>query len=144
MKKKILIRLLCFFSANYASAQSPDELKLKDFNPHSIYHVPKSDIQKPKYAVIDMHSHPYAANEAEITQWVHNMDQFGIKKTILLTYAVGKQFDSLVNVYGKFPGRFELWCGIDFRGYDQPGWSDKAVKEIQRCYKAGARGIGEI
>ena len=29
-------------------------------------------------------------------------------------------------------------------GYKEAGWSDKAVKELERCVKKGARGIGEL
>jgi predicted TIM-barrel fold metal-dependent hydrolase len=137
--------LVCFsFPAQTLFAQTPDNLKLKDFHPQSIYKTPQSNIAKPRFTVIDMHAHAYAETQEDIATWVKNMDEFGVQKTILLTYAVGHTFDSLQQVYGKFPGRFELWCGIDFRGYNEPGWSGKAVKEIQRCYKMGARGIGEI
>jgi len=144
MKIHFLTLISILFLTKDLSAQSPEDLKLKDFRPQSIYKTPQSNILKPKFKVIDMHSHAYPSNEADIAQWVKNMDEFGVQKTILLTYAVGNTFDSLERVYGKFPGRFELWCGIDFRGYNEPGWSEKAVKEIQRCYKMGARGIGEI
>ncbi|HEX8039885.1 MAG TPA: amidohydrolase family protein, partial [Chryseosolibacter sp.] len=40
--------------------------------------------------------------------------------------------------------RFEVWCGFDINGYQEPGWSEKAVRELERCYKAGARGVGEL
>jgi predicted TIM-barrel fold metal-dependent hydrolase len=72
------------------------------------------------------------------------MDRMGIEKTILLTGMSGFQFDSVAEVYAAFPGRFELWCGFDYTGYDKPGYGPAAVKELERCYKKGARGIGEL
>jgi predicted TIM-barrel fold metal-dependent hydrolase len=72
------------------------------------------------------------------------MDQCGITRTIILTGTVGAKFDSLVAIYGKYPRRFELWCGFDYTGYDKPGFGPNAVKELERCYKKGATGVGEL
>jgi len=42
------------------------------------------------------------------------------------------------------PDRFEVWCGFDYTGYDKPDFGPAAVKELVRCYKVGARGVGEL
>jgi predicted TIM-barrel fold metal-dependent hydrolase len=123
---------------------SPDSILLRNYRPKSIYNIPVSHIEKAKFPVIDMHSHPYASSEKDLDQWVKNMDAAGIQKTILLTYAHGKQFDSLMTFYSKYKNRFELWCGFDYTGYDKPGFGPAAVKELERCFKAGAKGIGEL
>jgi predicted TIM-barrel fold metal-dependent hydrolase len=91
-----------------------------------------------------MHSHPYAKSEEEVAQWVRTMDEVGIQKTILLTHATGAEFDSLYKVYSKYGDRFELWCGFDYTGYDKPGYGPAAVAELERCYRMGARGVGEL
>jgi len=142
--KSNLIFFLFFCFLVRLSAQDPESLLLKDFQPQSIYRVPVTKVDKPMFPVIDMHSHAYASSEEDIDLWVETMDHFGIEKTILLTGATGQTFDSLVNAYGKYPGRFELWCGIDFSGSAQPGWTERAVAELERCHRAGARGVGEI
>ena len=99
---------------------------------------------KAKFPVIDMHSHAYAENIAQLDAWVKTMDQMGITKTTVLTGTTGNQFDSLVEVYNKYPDRFDLWCGFDYTGYDKPGFGPEAVKELERCYKKGAKGVGEL
>jgi hypothetical protein len=43
-----------------SSSQDVNNLKLKDFRPVSIYKNPKTEIQKAKYPVIDVHSHDNA------------------------------------------------------------------------------------
>ena len=123
---------------------APDKLLLKDYKPKSIYHVPVTKVEKAKYPVIDMHSHPYAETPEQIDQWVKTMDEAGIEKTIVLSYAHGAKFDSIAVEYSRYPGRFELWCGFDYTGYDKPGYGPNAVAELERCYKAGARGVGEL
>ena len=128
----------------FTQESSADQLLLKNFRPVSKYVIPVTIPGKARFPLIDMHSHPYARTEAEIASWVKTMDEMGIAKTIILTMSTGAQFDSLVVVYGKYPGRFELWCGFDYTGYDKPGYGPAAVKELERCYRKGARGIGEL
>jgi predicted TIM-barrel fold metal-dependent hydrolase len=141
----LFVIILSLFSANQLFSQStPDDLLLKNYRPKSIYKVPVTQIEKAKFPVIDMHSHPYAESLEEVDQWVRNMDAVGIEKTILLSHATGAEFDSLYQVYSKYPDRFELWCGFDYTGYDQPGYGPAAVAELERCYKMGAKGVGEL
>ncbi|MCJ7465959.1 MAG: amidohydrolase [Maribacter sp.] len=139
--RTILVILICLgFSNSYAQ----EEILLKDYDPVSIYRSQKTEIKKAKFPIIDLHSHPYATTKEEIEQWVHAMDELGIERTTILTYQTGKAFDSIYNIYSKYDGRFELWCGFYFTGYEKEGWSEIAVKELERCYEVGARGVGEI
>lgn len=125
-------------------AQDADTLKLKDFRPVSIYKVPQTKVAKAKYPVIDFHSHDDEKTSAQIDQWVKTMDAAGIAKSMVLSYATGARFDSIVDKYARYKDRFEIWCGFDYTGMNEPGWSQRAVKELERCYKKGARGVGEL
>jgi len=137
--------MLLIISVVTSNAQTDiDNLLLKNYKPKSIYKVPVTNIEKAKYPIIDMHSHPYAETPAEIDQWVKTMDMVGIEKTVLLTKSYGTVFDSIVATYSKYPNRFELWCGIDYTGYDEPGFGPNAIEELERCFNAGAKGVGEL
>ena len=125
-------------------AASPETILLKDYRPKSIYKIPVTEIAKARYPIIDMHSHPYAKTPAEIEEWVKNMDEVGVEKTMILTMATGTEFDEIHRKYSVHPDRFEMWCGFDFTGYDKPGFGPAAVKELERCHSADARGVGEI
>jgi len=125
-------------------SQNVDDLKLKDFRPVSIYNTPVSKITKAKYPVVDFHSHDDQKTDADIDQWIKTMDKMGIAKSIILTYTTGKAFDSIVDKYSRYKNRFEIWCGFDYTGNDQPNWSRRAIQELERCYKKGARGVGEL
>jgi len=124
--------------------ESPAEILLKNYRPQSIYKIPVTEIAKAKYPVIDMHSHPYAKTEQEISDWLKNMDEVGVEKTMILTMTTGAEFEDLYRKYSKYPERFEVWCGLDFTGHDKPEFGPAAVKELQRCREIGARGVGEI
>lgn len=123
---------------------SPETILLKDYRPKSIYKISVTEIDKAKYPIIDMHSHPYAKTAQQIREWVKTMDEVGVQKTVILTMATGAEFDDIYRQYSKYPDRFEMWCGLDLSGYDKQGFGPAAVKELERCRQAGARGVGEI
>jgi predicted TIM-barrel fold metal-dependent hydrolase len=136
--------ILSFTTNALSQNHDVNEIKLKDYRPVSIYSVPQSNIHKAKYGAIDFHSHDYPKSDAEVDEWVKTMDDEGIAKTIILSYATGKRFDSIADRYSRYKDRFEVWCGFDYTGNDQPGWEKKAVAELERCYRKGARGVGEL
>ncbi|MDT0678561.1 amidohydrolase family protein [Autumnicola musiva] len=143
MIREIFTTLLAIMTFSFSFGQEK-EILLKEYDPVSIYNIPETLPKKAKFPVIDMHSHPYAKSKAEIEKWIETMDQAGIEKTIILTYQTGAAFDSIYDIYSKYQGRFEVWCGIDYTGYDEPNWTEKASEELLRCYKKGARGVGEL
>jgi predicted TIM-barrel fold metal-dependent hydrolase len=123
---------------------SPETILLKDYRPRSIYKIPITEVPKAKFPIIDMHSHAYAKTPEEIAEWVRNMDEVGIEKTIILTGATGAAFDDIHRKYSVHPDRFELWCGFDYTGYDQAGFGKQAIAALEKCHQGGARGVGEL
>ncbi len=123
---------------------APEKLLLKDFRPQSVYRVPQTQVPKAKYPAIDMHAHVYANTPERIAAWVRMMDETGVQKAIVMAGSTGKEFDKTYALYAKYPDRFEVWCGFDCTGYDKPGFGPAAVQELERCYKVGARGVGEL
>lgn len=121
-----------------------DEVLLKDYAPEPSLEVPKTYVPKAGFPVIDVHTHVYATNPEELDAWVNTMDRVGIDVTVVLTGATGKRFEELAELYlTRYPDRFQLYCGIDTEEIDDPGYPDRAVAELDRCYEKGARGVGE-
>ena len=52
------------------AAPNPKTILLKDYRPQSIYKVPVTHIDKAKFPIIDMHSHPEPKTDAEINLWI--------------------------------------------------------------------------
>jgi hypothetical protein len=128
-----------------ASGQaSPEKILLKDYRPRSLYKIPVTEVPRAKFPIVDMHSHAYARTPEEIAKWVRNMDEVGIAKTIILVGATGQEFDDIYRKYAAYPDRFELWCGLDYTGYNQPGFGQRAIGALEKCHEAGARGVGEL
>lgn len=124
--------------------KSPGHLLLKDWQPKSIFKIPVTTIQKPKYPIIDMHDHDQAKTAEGVARLVQIMDEAGIEKSVILTKATGTRFDSVYALYSRYPERFMVYCSIDFSEYPNEGWSEKAVIELRRCVQVGATGVGEI
>lgn len=123
---------------------TPNEILLKDYRPKSIYKIPKTEIIKAKYPVIDVHCHgPQSA--AQVPEWVRAMDAANVEKVELLSQAgTVDRFKEVRQMYSKYPDRFDLWCGLDFTGSDQPEFGPKAVETLEECHRLGAVGVGEI
>lgn len=140
------IRFLPAFllAAGICRCQDANDIRLRNYRPVSIYKTAQTSVEKARYPVIDFHSHDYPASEEEVDQWVRTMDAAGIQKTMILTYSTGARFDSAVKKYSRYKGRFSIWCGFDYSGYDQPGWQTHAINELERCHQEGAVGVGEL
>src|SRR3954471_16461901 len=113
-----LFTVVSYAIAPAVFSQDVNNLKLKDYQPVSIYRVPVTKIEKAKYPVTDFHSHDYPKTNAEVAEWVKTMDETGIAKSIILTYSTGARFDSAIARYAPYKDRFEVWCGFDYTGYD--------------------------
>jgi uncharacterized protein len=131
-------------AANPAQSQGlPATLLLKDFRPQSIYKIPRTEVKKAKFPVVDVHVH--ARQPDAVPGWVKIMDAAGIEKAVIFAgTAVPEAFAEAAKAFKAYPGRFDLWCGLDFTGVDQPGFGPNAVKALEGCHRAGALGVGEI
>jgi len=122
-----------------------DTILLKDYAPKSSVVTQETSVPRAKYPTIDVHAHVLARSPAEVAEWVKTMDEVGIEMTVVLTGATGANFDRLVDLYLKpYPNRFQLYCGLLTADVDSPDYSARAVAELLRCYKKGARGVGEL
>ncbi len=125
-----------------------DSVLLKDYAPKPSLVVPESFVPRARFPVIDVHSHTSMSGiktPQDVDAWVKTMDEVGIEKTVVFTDATGAEFDSQVELYLKrYPDRFQLWCDLDTTNTDASDYSERAVKELVRCYDKGARGVGEL
>ena len=121
----------------------PDQLLLKDYRPKSIYKIPVTEIKKAKYPILDAHYHARAKTPQDVEELVRIMDAVGLETTVAFG-GIGAAFDEMYRLYSKHPKRFQVWCGLDMTDVDQPGFGPATVRELERCRKAGAAGVGEV
>jgi predicted TIM-barrel fold metal-dependent hydrolase len=125
-----------------------DSILLKDYTPASSLVVPVTTVQRARFPVIDAHSHSSMNNirtRADVDAWVKTMDAVGIEMSVVFTNASGAEFDRQAELFlGSYPKRFQVWYSFEAPNQDDPDFPSKMVAEMERVYKKGARGVGEI
>jgi len=125
-----------------------DSILLKDYSPGSSLVVAETSVPKARFPVIDVHTHTDMngiKTAEDVDAWVRTMDEVGVERSIVFTGATGEEFDRQVDLYLKrYSNRFQLWCNLDTRNIDAPDYPERAVAELERCDKKGARGVGEL
>ena len=140
-----LCAVACSSNGPAAEEQSfTDTLLLKDYRPKSVFVLDEHHPEQAKYPVVDMHSHPYADDEEELREWVEVLDRNNVEKVIVYTYNCGDEFERLYDLYKGVSDKFEMWCSFNLNDFGKPDFEQKALADLERCYKKGAKGIGEL
>ena len=124
-----------------------DSILLRDYTPESSLVVPQTKVAKARFPVIDVHTHTSqsaVSTPKDVDDWVRTMDQVGIETSVVFTGVTGAEFDRQAELFSRYPNRFQLFCALDTRGLGEPGFPQRVVQELERCYRKGARGVGEI
>jgi predicted TIM-barrel fold metal-dependent hydrolase len=125
-----------------------DTLLLKDYAPASSLVVPRTLVAKARYPVIDVHTHSSMnriRTSADVEAWLRRMDQVGVQVSVVFTEATGASFDQQAELFLKsHADRFQVYCGLDVTNIEAPDYPERAARELERCYRRGARGVGEI
>lgn len=125
-----------------------DNLLVKDYRPASSLVVPSTEVAKARFPVIDVHAHSSmndATTRAGVDAWVRTMDETGVEMSVVFTGASGAEFDRQAELFlGAYPKRFQVWYMPDTSNPEAPDFTARAVAELERVYKKGARGVGEI
>lgn len=127
-----------------AEVSFAEQLRLADYRPVSVFKVQETHLDHAKFPVIDMHSHAYEDNVDGIKRWVKTLEANHVEKVIVHTGTYGEEFDRLYDMYKGVSDKFELWCGFDMSSWGTPDFPAKAVAELERCYRKGAKGVGEL
>lgn len=118
------------------------DLTFEEYNPKSTLVVPGKVINKAKYPFIDVHGHQYRMYEQDLSPVVAAMDTLNLQTMVNLSGGTGEVLQkALKNVQDNFPGRFVVFCNVDFEGIGNPGWTARAVKQLEADVKAGAVGL---
>jgi predicted TIM-barrel fold metal-dependent hydrolase len=66
------------------------------------------------------------------------------KSVMFVTTGRPEKFSETRRLYSPYLDRFDLWCGFDLSGSDQPGFGRNAVQALEECHRLGALGVGEV
>jgi predicted TIM-barrel fold metal-dependent hydrolase len=127
-------------------------LSLVDFQPKSMLHVKETRVPRPRYPVVDFHSHLgwVRSNDGKLTvtqlrkpeQVIELMDRKGIQLMVHLTGGSGSAFDeNLAYWQTPHPDRFAVFVQPWFDRIKEANYSRILAEDVERAAKAGARGL---
>lgn len=125
-----------------------DAVLVKDYTPASSLVVPETRVTRARFPVIDAHTHSSMSRiktRADVDAWVKTMDENNVELSVVFTNAHGAEFDRQAELFlGSYPKRFQVWFSIDGSNPDAPDFTARMIAELERAYKKGARGVGEL
>lgn len=134
----------------------PEILNLPDYQPKSMLHVRETHIDKPRYPVIDFHTHisfsrkvergvPMVAERtfyAPPEELLKVMDSVNIRSMVNLTGGYGSGLVEVVDKYVKpYPDRFYTLTEPMYSQILDPDYPRKQAEAIEQAHRDGARGL---
>ncbi len=138
MKKTICLISCCTLIA----VTNAQDLTFEEYDPVSTLVVPGEVVQKAKYPFIDVHGHQYRMPNQDLAPVVAAMDTLNMKIMVNLSGRTGEDLiKSMSNINTNFPGRFVLFCNINFEGAGAAGWIEEKVSQLEKDVANGAVGL---
>jgi predicted TIM-barrel fold metal-dependent hydrolase len=124
-------------------APARDQLLLRDYDPYAMLRVAATAVFHARFPVIDVHCHLndgiVMRKSVDPKQFIRVMDQTNVKAAINLTGGWDETLRrSLHSLAGSFPGRFYVFCQIDYSRLDDSGY---LIESVERARNAGAKGV---
>jgi hypothetical protein len=101
--------------------------------------------------LIDLHQHIESSPE-RLTRAVKIMDTVGIGIGVNLSGGTVTSKDGAPSAFERnkktadelFPGRFLYYMNLDYAGWDEPDFAERAVKQVEGGHRLGAAGLKEF
>ncbi|GGI57644.1 amidohydrolase family protein [Winogradskyella haliclonae] len=137
MKLKLIIILIIGVNLSFSQ-----DLTFEEYNPKSTLVVPGKIIKRAKFPFIDVHGHQYRMATQNLEPVISAMDTLNLQTMVNLSGRSGEDLiKALENANANYPGRFVLFCNINFEGAGAEGWIEKTVTQLEADVKAGAVGL---
>lgn len=142
MKKLRLFIVALLFSIPIFAQEPDTTMTFEEYDPESTLVVPGEVIKKAKFPFIDVHSHQWRMASSDLKAIATEMDSLNMKVLVNLSGRSGEALKAMVDAAKEqAPGRFIVFANIDFDGIDEPGWTERTVKQLEQDYENGARGL---
>ncbi|MCA9191744.1 MAG: amidohydrolase [Planctomycetales bacterium] len=144
-----IVGQVCCGQSLQSSGQSDDdirELKLRDWQPRSMLKTKVTHVAKPAFPVIDVHNHLGGGagllTPSRVAGYLQEMDDAGVRFVVNLDGGWDERLvETLAALDKAHPNRFLTFALIDFRGFDDTGWTEREVSRLRQGFIAGAKGL---
>jgi predicted TIM-barrel fold metal-dependent hydrolase len=120
-------------------------LRLAEFEPKSMLHVPETHVARAKFPVIDFHTHvsPRRGREGvPPAELVPVLDEVNVQTMVNLTGGVGEQLETTIANFDRaFPKRFVSTTEPTWSRAGEEGYAAWQAEELERAKAAGAVGL---
>ena len=121
-------------------------LTIDDFLPRSELVVPQHEVLRARFPAIDVHNHLPVDHprmkEIDLPRLVAELDALNVRTIVNLSGGFGERLQRSLDVLDRaYEGRFVTFCNVDWAGVGEPGWAQRAVKQLEADVRAGARGL---
>lgn len=128
------------------AAEDIRDLKLRDWQPRSMLKTKVTRVNTPAFPVIDVHNHLGGGAETltpeRVQRYLQEMDDAGVRTVVNLDGGWDEKLQQTVAALDQaHPGRFLTFALIDFRGFEEDGWSEREAERLRRSFAAGAKGL---
>jgi len=142
MKKSALLLFILLLTRPLLAQQPDTTMTFEEYQPESTLVVPGEKITSAKFPFVDIHSHLWRMASMDLTETTTEMDSLNMKVLVNLSGRSGETLKAMVDAAKEqAPGRFVVFANIDFDDMDEPGWTERAVAQLQEDYDNGASGV---
>jgi predicted TIM-barrel fold metal-dependent hydrolase len=126
-----------------ACALGAQTLSVEEWEPRSTLVAAEHLVPRPKFPVIDVHSHPRSSSTPEqVAQMVREMDELGLAVRVDLSGGSADKLKRVVETFkGAHPDRFAVFANLDYNGIDDPDWGKQAALQLTQDVRNGAQGL---
>ena len=138
------------------SCRSRGSLRLGEFEPRSMLHVPETEVTTARFPAIDFHSHlswsavrlgpaPYGERMnllAPVSSILEVMDRKNIETMVNLTGGVGEGLASVLEALDRaHPGRFLTFTEPSWNAFTRSDFPTFQAEQIENAHRMGAKGL---
>ncbi len=133
---------LCILFISFTNEALSQNMSFEEYNPVSTLKVPGKEVKSAKFPFIDVHGHQYRMPTQDLSLLITDMDKLNMGIMVNLSGGSGERITgALANIKKNYPNRFAVFANVDFDGVGTPGWTQKAVAQLEVDIKNGAKGL---
>lgn len=125
-----------------SSAILAQTMSIEEYDPKSTLVVPQHILTRAKYPFIDVHNHQWALTPEKVDQLIADMDKINLRIMVNLSGGYGERLKQNVEALkSRYKDRFVVFANLDFANVDDPGYGERAARQLEQDVRSGAQGL---
>lgn len=146
---------VCALAEEPLDGRNGHKLALDEFRPESQLVLPQTDVQRAKFPVVDIHTHPrhrFRGDPARLDEFIQIMDANNVALAVSLDGRLGDEFKEHTAYLAPHADRYLVFANVDWRGsgdpddpatWDchRPGFARRTAHRLAETKELGAVGL---